>query len=522
MSIVIEQFSGIAPKVNPPLLEGNMGVTANNCRVDSGSLKPIKGVTTVATLSTTARSLVKHQGNWYYWTTAGVDALRSPIANDVWGRIYYTGTGLPKYSHTPHTLPAIGGFTLGIPAPTHAPSLGVTVGAGEPKIRYYVFCYVSPLGEEGPPSPSSAQLSCVDGNTVTITFTTESLGSYNLGSGAVRRVYRTALGTTSSKFERVGEYPIATLTVTDSLLDVSLGEIIPSTTWFPPPTDMAGLKMSPNGFMVGYSGNALCPSETYLPHAYDPLNQLAFPGQINGIAITGDSIIVFTDDMPYLVTGSSASTLTAIKIDHPQTCSNKSSIVNMGGYVLFASPDGLCSVTANDLQIATQSYLTREQWQAYSPTTMRGFFYEGIYVGCSDTAAFMFDMREPQAVLTTLDLSTFSFVAGYNDLASDILYLLKTNGTVNSWETGSATALTWKSKPLRAPKPICPAALRAYAAGSFTLKLYADSNLVHTATIADSSVVRLPSGYKAKEFQIELTGTASIDSVTVASSIGEL
>lgn len=522
MSISIDQFSGIAPKVNPPLLTGNMGVTANNCRVDRGSVRPINGVTVSATIPNTARSLFKYLNNWYFWATAGVDALRSPIANDVWGRVYYTGTGLPQYSYIPHASPILGGFNLGIPAPINAPSCGVTVGAGNPKIRYYVFCYVAPTGEEGPPSPASSQLSCVDGDSVTLTFTTDNLGAYNLGVGSFRRVYRTGLGTTTSIYEHVGDYPIANLTVTDTLLDVSLGEIIPSTNWFPPPTDMIGIKMSPNGFMVGYSGNALCPSETYLPHAYNPLNQLAFPGKITGIAITGDSIIVFTDDMPYLVTGSSASSLSAIKIDHSQTCSNKASIVNMGGYILFASPDGLCSITANDLNIATQSYLTREQWQAYSPATMRGYFYEGIYVGFSDTAAFMFDMRESQAVLTTLDLSTFNFVSGYSDLATDMLYLLKTDGTINAWEAGSATSLTWKSKPLRTPKPICPAALRAYANGSFTLKLYADSNLVHTATIADSSVVRLPSGYKAKEFQIELTGTASIDSVAIANSIGEL
>lgn len=522
MSIKIDQFSGIAPKVNPPLLVGNMGVTANNCRVDRGSLQPLKGTTVAATLPSTARSLFRYKNNWYYWTTTGVDALRSPIANDVWGRVYYTGTGTPKYSYTPHTLPVLGGFNLGIPAPTNAPSLGVTVGSGEPKIRYYVFCYVSPLGEEGPPSPPSAQLSCVDGNTVTLTFTTENLASYNLGSGAMRRVYRTALGTTTSSYERVADYPIATTTVTDSLLDVSLGEIIPSTNWFPPPSDMVGIKMSPNGFMVGYSGNALCASETYLPHAFNPLNQLAFSGQITGLAITGDSIIVFTDDMPYLVTGSSADNLSAIKIDHPQTCTNKNSIVNMGGYVLFASPDGLCSVTANDLQIATQSYLTREQWQAYSPTTMRGFFYEGIYVGFSDTTAFMFDMRESQTVLTTIDLNTFNFISGYTDLATDILYLLKTDGSVNSWETGTASTLTWKSKPLRVPKPICPAALRTYSSGTCTVKIYADTALVHTATATNDSVVRLPSGYKAKEFQIEITGTVSVDSVAIATSIGEL
>ena len=812
MSIKIDQFSGIAPKVNPPLLVGNMGVTANNCRVDRGSLQPLKGTTVEATISASARSLFRYKNNWYYWTTEGVDALRSPIANDVWGRVYYTGTGLPKYSYTPHTANVLGGFNLGIPAPTNAPKLGMSIASikalssftdytatvanaikivsrshgmsgtmaitivgsmaysanytatvidsnsfyianaaksvtsfsdysatiagtvkatvtahgvtgtheitlsganyngtyvavvidansfyftsvfrttgtgyvfsslanesgwmsisttissfsnnssvaagttlanstghglvsktfitiscaadpsyngtfavtvvnansfyfshvwssaisavsdynatvtgtvkvtayahgitstaqkaitgttsydgtytataidgdsfyilhgfvatstgtlssttsaatlvpsgltGEPKLRYYVYTYVSPLGEEGPPSPASSPINTIDGNTVVLTFETESLTSYNLGSNAFRRVYRTALGTTTSNYEHVGDYPIGTITISDALLDVSLGEIIPSTDWFPPPVGMVGIKMSPNGFMVGYSGNALCASETYLPHAFNPLNQLAFPGQITGIAITGDSIIVFTDEMPYLVTGSSAANLTAVKIDHPQTCTNKNSIVNMGGYILFASPDGLCSVTANELNIATQSYLTREQWQqVYSPSTLRGFFYEGIYIGISDTTAFMFDMREAQAVLTTIDHSTFDFISGYTDLATDKLYLLKaTTGEIHSWETGAASTLTWKSKPLRVPKPICPAALRTYSAGSCTVKLYADTNLVHTATVTNDNVVRLPAGYKAKEFQLEITSTVGVDSVAIATSIGEL
>jgi hypothetical protein len=530
MAINVDSFSGIAPKVSPPLLQGNMGVTANNVRVDQGALHPIKGVTVAQNISNTARSIFKYLGSWYYWASVGVDAVRSPIANDAWNRVYYTGNGAPKYSYAPHATPILGGFNLGIPKPGNAPTLGVTVGVGTPKIRYYVFCYVSPLGEEGPPSPVSTSLSCVDGDTVTINFTSDSLGAYNLGTGSMRRVYRTALGTTTSVYERVGDYPIATLSVTESLLDVSLGEIIPSTTWFPPPNGletaplpvMKGLKISPNGFMVGYSGNALCPSEINLPHAYDPLNQLAFPGQITGLAITGDSIIVFTDDMPYLVTGSSPSSLTAIKIDHPQTCPSKASIVNMGGYVLFASPDGLCSITANDLQIVTQAYLTRDQWQAYSPATLRGFFYEGIYLGFSDASAFMFDMRENTAIFTTLDHATFDFISGYTDLATDILYLLKTDGSINSWETGAATSLTWKSKPLRLPKPICPAALRAYASGSFTLKLYADGNLVFTGTVTNNEVVRLPSGYRAKEFQVEVSGTSVIDSLSIANSVMEL
>lgn len=743
MSIKIDQFSGIAPKVSPNLLTGNMGVVANNVRVDQGCLRPIKGVTVTRTIPTEAKSIFRYLGNWYYSSAAGVDWVRSPVANDTWGRIYYTGSGLPKYSFVPHTLPVLGGFNLGIPAPANAPILVMSTSAikalssftdytatianaikivsrshglsgtglitisgsmafnrsytgkvidsdsfyianaaksvesfsdysatvagtvkatvtahgvtgsheitlsganyngtyaavvidansfyftsafigtgtgyafgslakeggwlniatiiqsfsdnssvvagttlanstghglvsksfvtitceadssyngthavtvvnensfyfihewtsasvthaatlvpsgltGEPKLRYYVYTYVSPLGEEGPPSPASSPINTIDGNTVVIKFETDSLASYNLGSNAFRRVYRTALGTTTSNYERVGDYPIAVTTISDALLDVSLGEIIPSIGWFPPPKDMKGIKMSPNGFMVGYSGNALCASETYLPHAFNPLNQLAFPGQITGIAITGDSIIVFTDEMPYMVTGSSAANLTAIKIDHPQTCSNKNSIVNMGGYILFASPDGLCSVTANDMSIVSQNYVTRDQWQLCSPTTMRGFFYEGIYLGFSDTVSFMFDMRENPAILTTLDHDSFNFISGYTDLSTDILYLLKTDGTINSWETGVAASLTWKSKPIRLPKPICPAALRAYTKGKFTLRLYADEVLVLTTIVTDSGVVRLPSGYRAKEFQLEVSGTEVIESLSIANSIAEL
>ena len=61
----------------------------------------------------------------------------------------------------------------------------------------------------------------------------------------------------------------------------------------------------------------------------------------------------------------------------------------------------------------------------------------------------------------------------------------------------------------------------SYGSG-ITFKLYADGTLQHTQTVTSDELFRLPSGYKAKEFEVELTGSTSINEVCVYESAGEL
>jgi hypothetical protein len=521
-AIKLDRFGGLVPKVSPHILNDTNATVATNLRVDRGAITPLKGVTQVTTIPNTRRSLTKYNGSWLHWDASNVDAVLSPVPNDTWDRMYFTGDGYPKYTF--QGRPSGGsanGFKLGVPKPLNAPTLGKTgTPTGTPVDRYYVFTYVTPQGEEGPPSPVSSVISVTDTETVTVTFTADTLNDYNLGVGSVRRVYRTAQGTSGTVYLYVGEVPIATLTENDTLLDAALGEEIPSTNWFPPPYNMVGLKATPNGFFVGFSGNALCVSERLLPHAWNPNNQLAFPDDITAIAVTGDSIIVLTLGAPYLVTGTSPESLSAIKIDNPQTCSSRASVVNMGGYIMFASPDGLVSATANDFNVATLALLTRDQWQGYTPSSVRAFNYENIYLAFTNTKAFMLDLRGSEAILT--DLSGFNFLAGYYDPTDDTLYLLDSAGNIKSWETGAAQSFTWKSKPLRLSVPACPAVVRGFGSGNFTLKLYADGELVATKTIVSGKVDRLPSGYRALEFQVELSGAVTIESFAIAGSVAEL
>jgi hypothetical protein len=55
-----------------------------------------------------------------------------------------------------------------------------------------------------------------------------------------------------------------------------------------------------------------------------------------------------------------------------------------------------------------------------------------------------------------------------------------------------------------------------------TFKIYADGNLKHTETVTSSDLFRLPGGYKANEFEIQIEGSVSVNEVCVYESAGEI
>ncbi len=55
-----------------------------------------------------------------------------------------------------------------------------------------------------------------------------------------------------------------------------------------------------------------------------------------------------------------------------------------------------------------------------------------------------------------------------------------------------------------------------------TFRLYADGVLKHTQTVTSRDPFRLPSGFRAFDYQIELERTNAIQGVAVATSMEEL
>jgi hypothetical protein len=241
---------------------------------------------------------------------------------------------------------------------------------------------------------------------------------------------------------------------------------------------------------------------------------MSFSADIVGIGIAGNSLIVLTEAFPYLVSGDAPSAMVAVRIETAQACSNKASIVDIGDFLVYASPDGLMAVSEAGVSNLTQDIFTRAQWQTYSPSTMRGFYYEELYLGISNTKTFLITKG---GVLT--DLTGVTAINGVNDYESDRLLLLQSAGVIKAFNEGSSLTAKWRSKPFRLARPSTLGIAEADVDGSVTFKLYADGALKLTKALTGFERFRLPSGFLARKYEFSLEGTGTTHSMTLASTV---
>lgn len=424
----------------------------------------------------------------------------------------------------------------------------------EKETRFYVWTHVTAWGEESAPSPVSDQVDVLPWQTVTVSTDTTAPAGY--GNIAYKRIYRTdRLGTyrlvtnelaaDATSLDVTNDLPLATATFDDDSTDEQLAEEIPTTDWGPPPDDMHGMVALPSGVIVGLSKNEVIISEPGVPYAYPVKYRLTMDYQGVAAGVTPNGVVIGTQGTPYLLTGSDPASMALYRIEVQQACVSARSMVDMGDYVLYASPDGLVAVSGTDARVATAEVITRDQWQAYVPSSIHGYLYERRYVGFYDTGAvqggFIFDPADASLVFFSI-----APTAGYTDPVTGNLYL-QIGSDIQQWDAGAGLTYTWKSRRELLDTAICPAAARVDAAAyPVTFRLYAknaikpgegdrtksgsgwmtalgnDGSVTHTQTVADGRAFRLPAGYLSFEFEIELSGTADVRHAVVATSIKEL
>lgn len=530
------KFSGVAPRLTPWRLPPELAQTALNVNLESRTIKPWRdtseiesGLTAHATSSIYrfGLDLVSDTQYWFHFAGSDVDFVKGPLVGDSTERTFYTGDGAPKWTN--NTLALTGGppypadyRNLGVIAPTDAPAVGVTgTGSGDVESRVYVYTNVTTYGEESAPSPAATAVDFQEGQTVTISgFTAAPTGA---DSTTARRIYRSVTTSTNTNFYYIKEISSATSSTEDDATDV--GEPLATEGWAVPPSSMFGLTAMANGIMVGFDGHDVCVSEAYAPYAWPTAFKLSTDYPIVGGKAIGNQVVVLTTGNPYLLTGSEPSTLSLTKLDWPQACVSKRSIVNVGGAVLYASPDGLCAIDGQGmLNNLTEGLMTREDWQALNPESILGCLYNNQYFGFYNTGVvsggFILEPRENDAALSFIETHAS---AAFADLLQDVLFL-KIGTEIHKWDaSGTYSDYTWRSGVTTLPRPENFGAAQVWAEGyPVTFKLYGDGALKHAETVASSAVFRLPSGYKAAQYEVELTGDQEIYKVLVASTAGEL
>ena len=527
-------FSGENRAIHPKLLSEKVGTLSLNQKPGRGDLRPWKSPSQVATVPA-GRQTIYRMGRdvssdsqyWLSWTGT-VHAVRGFDATDTTERTYYTGDGVPKVTYNtsldgidPQDNPGANWRPLGIPAPTSACTMTVTGGTGTITESYfYVYTYVNDWGWESAPSPVSAMVTRLTDATTTITsFAAVPAGNYNVNRIRIYRTQTVSSGSTDFFFLR--EIAYGTVSTTDD--NRALGEVLPTTTWLVPPANLSYLKSLWNGMLAGISGNSVRFCEPYVPYAWPVAYDVVPPdAKPVGLGVFGQSLLVLTTARPVLVSGSSPESMDQQMLEIPQGCVSSQSIVSMGTGVAWASEDGLCWFGSGGARILTAGLMLREDWQALKPETIVGKMYEGLYFGSYDDGSgrkgFLIDTNSPQGIFF---LGT-GYSAMYFDELKDQLYVLD-GVSVKKWDAGSLMTVKARSKVFHHPKPINLSAAEVLAdTYPLTFRVYANGVLKHTQSVANNSPFRLPSGFLAQSWQLEIEGTSAVQSVAIATAVAEL
>lgn len=533
-SFSIRQFAGMRPVSNPDLLQPGEAELAVNCRLVGGDIEPWRGLRAVATLSDgTVRTIYRFGQSsssesqyWFQWTT-DVDVVKGPTFGDTQERTYWTGDGYPKKTDA---LMATGAppyptasYRLGIPAPAQAPTVTVNGSPTSPddpaNSVVYVATYVTAWGEESAPSPASGIATYQPGQTPRVSNLPAALdGSYNVTKV---RLYRSNVGSAASQFQFLAEVNLGTAFFDDTVAADALGGVLPTTGWLPPPDTLKGLCLMANGIMAGFDGSEVFFSEPNVPYAWPVRYRQAVDAPVLGIKPFGQSLFVSTARSAFVFTGVDPSQMTQEKLDTSAVCVSKRSMVEMLGGVVYAAKDGLRFIGPGGADVLTKEIMSPLDWAAYNPESMSCYNADGRCLVFFDTGSrqgglcFTFG---PNANMTELD---FYATAGFYE--SRALYLVVGN-QVMRWDDGATNmTATWRSGPARLPLPVNFTCAQVDA-GSYPVvfKLYADGVLKHTQSVASPDPFRLPGGYRARRYQLEVSSTGVVKAAAVATSVAEL
>lgn len=540
MKIAIAGFRGEMPIIDERLLPDTNAQVARNVYLRRGTLKPeratapIVGVPSVIAPSSLYRypSGNEGKGYWMVWgNNKRVHAVKSPLADDAWKRVYWTGDGPPKMGGIAEITSGAGpypsrSFRLGIPAPTNPPTVtspSDRVASSDHPLTAvqtsYVVTLISKFGEEGPPSMASLPIIRWDmvedapvGGSVIVSLPSPPSTANDLVS---KRIYRAE---SSGTFQFVADVPLADGTFTDNVMSESLGVSIPSIEWDMPDDRLTGLTAMPGGFLAGFFGNTVCFSEAFYPHAWPVSYQLAFSEDVVGIAAVAGGLVVATNGRPHMITGSAPAAMADMHLDEDQPCVSGRSLVDMGEYAVYASPNGLVAVGGGSAQLLTKAIISKEQWNALQPATIHAYRHDDRYLAFYQGGCFAFTPGEG------LEFFDISATAGWYDLDKDQLCLIQGNA-ISAWGKGGAMKLRWRSKMYELAPGSAGFSCAKVIARNYPVKLkvFADSGIMFEIDVLDRNMFRLPAGYVlCRDWEVEVEAVHEVQSIQIASSPSEI
>ena len=442
--------------------------------------------------------------------------------------------------------------------------------------RAYVFTYVSQFDEEGPPSPPSNIVDVIKDGGVEIAVSDLAFASADGGTRDFVnriRVYRTVAGESGAQFLFVGTLNYSGGGSPDSALEwvnvpsapfpaspwsgklfdgvpaVSLGDPIVSSEYYPPPNDLQGIAMMPNGIMAGWSGNTVQFCEPFLPHAWPPDYKLTFPDDVVGCESFGNSLVVGTRGRPFVVSGVDSASMVSKRMDHHAPLLGPGLIADAGSGVIYCSDIGLIWVGPDGSRVLTPQF-KKENWVGFvgGRTELLWFDQYALLHGPVQPAS-MFTVFGDQAEASNLSVD---FSCGVRRRNSLVVVVRRNEGSIQPYRSvrlfneragssGEAIRLTgvYRSGLLATRRPANYAVGQVFAddypvnlkirvvwPNSYNNPVVGQPDL--SALTEQDYIVegpepfRLGSGAMSREIEIEVESQHRVQSVVLSTSFDEL
>ena len=519
---------------------------------------------------------------WMEFISIDTDIIRSPIVDDQYDRYYWVSPlEPPMVNSVARIIAGQPGFLLGVPQPAAPPViLSIVGGAGADETRVYVTTWVTAFGEEGQPSLPVTGFGKNDA-TWNLTLTpplASDVTNYNV---AKVRIYRTVVAAASgtigsTSFFFVTELPASTTSFADNISNttVSSNEELASTDWSGPPSDLVGWVTMPNGMIAGWKGSELWFCEPFRPHAWPAAYTSVVEYPIIGLGVINQTLVVATAGYPIVATGIHPDSISMSKLASFEPCMSRGSILSIPEGVFYASPNGLILVANGVASLVTEGLIQKDVWNNYNKVaTLRATRMGSAYyafgssrVGFMQPDSFQTDTFQQDDFAGSYKgmlLDNANTRIAFNTLTST---QITTNVFNDSWSgetliirenmiyrldmadlTFARDTALWRSKIFQSPDKKNFAAIRAYfeiptwaptqnpvrvtddhqtfdsTSQYGVMRVYADGQLVMGRELRTSGeLMRLPSGFKADYWQVELETIVKINSVQLGTSVKEL
>ena len=577
--IRVSGFGGIIPRLGKRLLPDSNAQYALNAQLFSGELRAWQKPKLITTFAFAPQDVYHYRRrddgtDHYIPFDRKTDVVKAPIINDAYGRLYWTN-GTAMYTTTMDDVEAgIDPVITGVPSPSFGTPITVTATGGTAataETRVYTVILVSKYGEEGAPALASTITASGNADGTWTVAHLDSLVTGSLNPNITKiRLYRT-IDATNVAYRQVKEWDIGTqpASYVDNVTNGNLANnpALQSLDWTPPPLGLQGLCAGPGGMLAAFKGKTVHFSVPFFPHAWPDAYQLALEDDIVAMGWVGSMLIIGTTGRPGVVQGTGPTSLALQRFDEVLPCLSARSLVTTSVAVFFASLDGLLAVGPSGVSNVTQAYATRKDWiERFSPASLAGAVYQGRYFGFySSQLGFSLGFDDATTGLTDLQYDGITVVK--NSAVDNSAHMLVGN-KLYQWDEQTLNPLlyVWRTKPFvvpkpcnmgvlqirgdfpaggvsqtEAPDPIDPAGFavnenlvndivingvggveQLLSSNTVGVKIYADGKLRWVGSVGSEKPVRLPSGFKATQWEIELSGSLSVFSVVIATTMQEL